>query len=200
MSSKAKTTGKSRREIRHAKQQRQQLLWRAVWGLGGVAVLTVIGYFAWDVLRSKPGQSLPQQARTHIQLGDQHEPYNSDPPTSGAHASPVQEGFYSELLPDESLVHNLEHGYVVIWYNCAGLGGDECQNLKTQIQSVIDRTEPVVLGGTGKKLIAVTRLTLDTPIALTSWGRLYKLDSFNEEKITTFIKEFRNQAPEPNAP
>ena len=183
---------KNTRAIKHAKKQRQLLLWRAVWTMAGVIALAAVGYVVWDAVRPKPGQSLPLQSRTHIRLGDEHEPYNSDPPTSGAHAGAVSEGFYSEPLPDENLVHNLEHGYIVISYNCARLAGDECQRLETQIRNVIDNG--------GEKLIAVPRPTLDTQIALTSWGRLYKLESFDQAKIVEFIKDFRNKAPEPEAP
>jgi len=180
------------RAVKHAKKKRQLLLWRMGWAVVGVIALAAVGNVVWEVVRPKPGQSLPLQSRTHIQLGDKHEPYNSDPPTSGAHAGAVSEGFYSEPLPDENLVHNLEHGYIVISYNCARLAGDECQRLETQIRNVIDNN--------GEKLIAVPRPTLDTQIALTSWGRLYKLESFDEAKVVEFIKDFRNKAPEPDAP
>ena len=184
--------GKSRKEIRQAKRQRQGRLWQLALGAAGVAILAVIGYFIWDAVRPKPGESVPLQGRAHIQVSDPHEPYNSDPPTSGAHAAPVNEGFYSEPLPDENLVHNLEHGYVIIWYNCERLTDGDCDTLEAQIRDVIDRN--------GKKLIAVPRPTLDVPIAITSWGRLDKLDQFDETEIVTFIKEFRNKAPEPGAP
>lgn len=200
MSAKNKFASKSRREMRQAKRQRQQLLWRAILGLAGAAALAGIGYVTWDALRPKPGQSIPPQARTHIQVGDPHEPYNSDPPTSGPHASAVQEGFYTDVIPDENLVHNLEHGYVILWYNCSALDEAQCGSLKAQIGGVIDRAESVVIGGDKKKLIAAPRPTMEAQIALTSWGRLLELNRFDEAQISAFIKEFRNKAPEPNAP
>ena len=44
--------------------------------------------------------------------------YNSVPATSGDHySSPGACGFYEEELPDERVVHNLEHGNIVISYN-----------------------------------------------------------------------------------
>jgi len=188
----SRTSSKTIKEKRQVKRQRQHRLWQIGGGLAGVAVLIALGYFVWDVVRPRPGQGIPWQSRTHIQVGDSHEPYNSDPPTSGPHAGPATAGFHSQPLPDENLVHNLEHGYVVLWYNCKELSENACNTLKRQIRNVI--------ASGGKKLIAVPRDTLDTQIALTSWGRLYKLDSFDEEKITTFIQDFRGKAPEGGAP
>lgn len=200
MSAKVKTASKSLREIKRAERQRQQRLVRIILSVAGVIALVVVGYFAWNIVGPKPGQSFPLQPRTHIQVGDPHEPYNSDPPTSGPHAAPVQAGFYDEALLDENLVHNLEHGYVIIWYNCAGLDGTQCQTLTGQIKGVMDRASPVSIFTSAKKLIAVPRSTMDAQIALTSWGRMQKLATFDEAEINNFINKLRNQAPEPDAP
>lgn len=200
MSTKTETARKSLKEIKRAERQRRQLIGRVAWGLAGLAALALVGYFVWDLVRPKLGQSVPTQGRTHIQLGDPHEPYNSDPPTSGPHAPPIGAGFYDEAPPDENLVHNLEHGYVILWYNCTGLDETGCQTLKTQIRDVMDRAKPVVIGTDVKKLIAVPRPSMEARIALTSWGRIDKLTTFNETEIMEFVRDFRNQAPEPGAP
>jgi len=184
-----------------AKQRRRRWLSRIIWGLAGVVILVVVGNFLWNLVRPKPGQSVPQLARTHIDVGAAHDPYNSDPPTSGPHyAQPASAGFYDAALPDETLVHNLEHGYVVIWYKCSTPEDAPCQTLKTQIKDVMNRAGPVVFTTGAKKLIAVPRPKMDTLIALTSWGRMDKLSSFNEAEITEFINDFRLAAPEPDAP
>jgi len=196
----SQTTRKSLRETKRAERQRQQVLGRAAWSLVGLVGVVIIGYILWGVFRPKPGQSVPQLSRTHIQLGDPHEPYNSDPPTSGPHAASVEAGFYDEAPPDEQLVHNLEHGYVIIWYKCATPDDTECQTLKTQIKDVMARAKPMLIGTDSKKLVAVPRPAMETLIALTSWGRIDKLTAFDEAEITDFINTFRNQAPEPGAP
>ena len=200
MSAKTKPAGKSLREAKRAERRSRQLLIRIAWSVVGVVALAVVGYFLWSAFGPKPGQSAPLQPRTHIQVDDEHEPYNSNPPTSGPHAAPVQAGFYNEAPPDENLVHNLEHGYVIIWYNCTRLDKAQCETLKTQIEAVMERAKPVTIGSDAKKLIAVPRPTMDARIALTSWGRLQKLDAFDEAATNEFINKLRNQAPEPNAP
>lgn len=195
-----KAARRGQKEVLRAKQERQLRMVRLAWGAAGLIALAVILYFGWRVFGPKPGQSFPFQVRQHIQLGDPHEPYNSDPPTSGPHAAPVTAGFYDDALPDENLVHNLEHGYVIIWYNCTSLAEVNCQSLKTQIRGVMDRAGPISLFSDIKKLIAVPRPKMDALLALTSWGRLLKLGTFDEAVMLDFINTLRGQAPEGNVP
>ena len=50
-----------------------------------------------------------------------------------------------------------------------------------------------------QRVIIVPRLNMDSPIALTAWGRIDKLDSADGERIKTFIKAFHNRGPEQTA-
>lgn len=190
----------SRKAERQRRQERRQLYSRLLWSVAALAAIAVLGYIIWNLVRPKLGLSVAQQTRTHIQVGDSHEPYNSNPPTSGAHAAPITEGFYETAVPDENLVHNLEHGYVIFWYNCSTLDEAQCQTLKTQIKSVIARASSVAPFSQAKKLIAVPRNAQKVLLALTTWGRLYELNAFDESGILQFINDFRQQAPEGGAP
>src|SRR5215831_10960801 len=62
---------------------------RPWWLIGGaivIAVAAVIGYLTFRSASELPGVERPDQGNLHIQLEtDAHEPYNSDPPTSGPH-------------------------------------------------------------------------------------------------------------------
>ncbi|MBI3761698.1 MAG: DUF3105 domain-containing protein, partial [Chloroflexi bacterium] len=102
-------------------------------------------------------------------------------------------------VADENLVHNLEHGYVVIWYNCSGLESSACDDLQQRIQGVMDRAGSAGVLGGSSKLIAVTRPTLDVQVAATSWGRMLKQPALDERELLAFIKDFRNKAPEGTA-
>lgn len=188
------STKLSQKEMRRRKRSRRQIISRLFWGALAALVVAGLGYALWQLSRPKLGVAVPKMAAPHIQVGEQHEPYNSDPPTSGPHyAQPAEAGFYDEALPDEQLVHNLEHGYVVIWYNCSGTEETACAAFKTQIRNVMDRAG-------SRKLIAVPRLSLPGSIAATTWGRLYQPATFNPDELLLFIKEFRYKAPEPDAP
>jgi hypothetical protein len=52
----------------------------------------------------------------------------------------------------------------------------------------------------GIKLIAFPWPSLDVPVAMTSWGRLQRFESFDPQIATAFVEANRNKAPEPNAP
>ena len=128
----------------------------------------------------------------HIGREESHDPYNSVPATSGWHYSdagaPRRWGVHDEVLPDEVLVHNLEHAGVGIHYNCP----EGCDDLITQLAE-ITRDSP--------KVIMSPYPDMDSTIALTAWNYLDKLDAFDETRILLFIEDHVNSrnAPEPFA-
>lgn len=81
---------------------------------------------------------------------------------------------------------------MIFWYNCDLLSETECSELKSQIRTVMDE-----LGGF--KLIAYPWSSLDVLVAVTSWTRLQKFDTFDPEQAKDFYRTNLNRAPEPNA-
>lgn len=63
-------------------------------------------------------QRLEDEGRDHLpQPNDVYDGYKSNPPTSGPHSELWAEwGFYDIPVAKELLVHNLEHGDIVIHY------------------------------------------------------------------------------------
>jgi hypothetical protein len=172
------------------------------WVAAGVLIVGMIVYLVWKQAQPIPrtGEDVPIQGASHISVGQPHEPYNSNPPTSGPHYDdPAEAGFYDAAPPDEQLVHNLEHGYVIIWYNCAQLSDSQCSQLKSEIKGVMQSAGNSLITNT-PKLIAVPRTEMETQLALTTWGRLDKFDAFDRQRILNFIQVFRDKAPESNAP
>lgn len=132
---------------------------------------------------------VPIESREHVPEGSPIT-YNSDPPAGGKHyATPLGPGFYTKPELDGYIVHSMEHGYVVIWYDCSSLRKAACDELQKQIQNLISNTKI-------KKLIGMPRNGMGHTIALTSWGKLAFLDNFDKTFITQFINEHINQAPE----
>lgn len=90
-----------------------------------IAAVVVIlgGFITWVFIESSkslPGQKVADQGREHVATGTKVD-YNSNPPTSGPHyADWVRSGIYTEPKDDRNLVHSLEHGYVIMSYNCGG--------------------------------------------------------------------------------
>jgi hypothetical protein len=76
------------------------------------------------------GQRIPQMPHTHVPEGTKVT-YNHTPATSGCHYSvagraPIQPGVYTQTVDQEYFVHNLEHGYMVVLYNCGSQGPAGC--------------------------------------------------------------------------
>lgn len=135
--------------------------------------------------RKEIGEIFPDQGRPHIKAGEQHPPYNSNPPTSGWHYDdPVEWGVYKDEQTEERLVHNLEHGGVVIQYK------------PTLDPAVITKLEELKTSKFECKLVVAPFNALDKTIAISAWRRLYKSDTFDESAIKEFIQQYRNRAPE----
>jgi len=198
----AKLSKKSKRAIRRERNRKQNQRSTLVWGGLGIAALVFVGFILWRAFRPSSGESIPvMNSSAHVLEGDDPGPYNSDPPTSGPHyAEEYEAGFYDESSPEAQvpypegyLVHNLEHGYVIYWYNCALLDGDACTALKAQLKSSLEEN-----GET--KLIAFPRASLDVPVVMTTWGQMQRFEAFDASAARRFVQANRNRAPEPNAP
>ena len=139
------------------------------------------------------GDRFPDQGRTHVIPLEPHPPYNSVPATSGWHYpppfAPAFWGIFRFPLPDEVLVHNLEHGGVGIHYNCP----DGCEELVTQLIDIV--REP--LRKRLLKIIIAPYPDMDTRIALTAWNYLDKFEEFDELRTRAFILEHEKSS---NAP
>ncbi len=189
---------KSNRQKMHERQRKQKIRINLIWGGIGAVVLAIIGLIIWQGVRPAAGESVQiMVSDPHIPVDSDPGQYNSNPPTSGPHyAEEARAGFFDNnnyQFPAGYLVHNLEHGYVIFWYNCDLLDETGCSNLKEQIKTIMDD-----LGGT--KLIAYPWPSLDAPLVMTSWGRLQLFETFDAEQAKAFYRANLNRAPEPNAP
>lgn len=137
------------------------------------------------------------QGVDHVIPGEEHDRYNSAPATSGWHfgapVAPARWGIHTIPLPDEVLVHNLEHGYVNVHYNCP----DGCDALVTQLSEVVDFATDV-----GAKVLMSPYPDMATRIALTAWTVIDKFDDFDDVRIIAFIMAHESSplAPEANVP
>jgi hypothetical protein len=191
---------KSKRAQMQARRRRNALITRL--GLGAAA-LVAIALIASSFLREPApelGEDVPiMPDTTHVAEDTDPGPYNSDPPTSGKHyEATLNAGFYNDGdvsadYPEGHLVHNLEHGYVIFWYNCSLLDEAGCTELKGQIQEVMADENNF-------KVIAFPWPSIDVPVVMTSWGRILRMESFDPQVAQNFVQNRRNKAPEPNAP
>jgi hypothetical protein len=116
-------------------------------------------------------------------------PYDSNPPTGGDHYG-IWAAFqtYDFAVPDGFLVHCLEHGAVVFWYNCP----DGCADEVAQAQAMIDALplDPLCAGlPTPRRAVLVPSSSLDARWAASSWGFLEKADCFDVAALRSFYLE-----------
>jgi len=144
-----------------------------------VLLLGVVGYFAYRAQASLPGTQFPDQGNLHIASPESpHQPYNSDPPTSGPHLPYIAPwGVHTRPIPRELQVHNLEDGGVVVQYNC------ECPDLAAKLKAVVQRYE--------KNVILAPYPGMTPTIALTAWTRLDTMDELDEGRVIRFIEAYR---------
>lgn len=194
----AKSKRERIRERRKKARRRSNMIWVGV----SVVVLILIGILVFPALKPAKGETVAiMPSDVHIAGDSDPGQYSTDPPTSGPHyASQLDAGFYDESdvenmgpYPAGYIVHSLEHGYVVFWYNCSLLNEQLCDELKVEIQNVMDEADNF-------KVIAFPWETIDVPLVMTSWGRIQKFEDFDTELLNQFVKSNRNKSPEPHAP
>jgi hypothetical protein len=192
----------SRREQNRARQQRKKWINFAIGGGIALLVLGILGLVFGQSVKPAAGESvsIPANYQTHVDIGTPLT-YPSDPPAGGRHyAQEFEAGFYDEVtIPNQPgdaagyLVHNLEHGYVIFWYNCDKLDETDCNNFKSQIKTTMEAKNNF-------KLIAFPWKSIDVPLVMTSWGRLQRFEKFDDGLARAFIESNLNRAPEPEAP
>jgi hypothetical protein len=185
-----------RQEQAVRRRQQQNLL---VWG-GAAFFVLLIGLVVYLNVRSaRPvagEEILTSQGNYHI---EQSSPspieYNSIPPTSGPHyGNLVAWNIYSEPQRYEQLVHNLEDGGIIVYYQCP----EGCLEIVEQLRQMV---EPYITAG--KHMVMVpndpTWIIGNSPplhqdmgakIAVTAWTRILKMDEVDEQRIRAFIDKY----------
>jgi hypothetical protein len=144
-----------------------------------VAAVGIGGYAAYQASPGRPGVLAADQGNRHVQsAGEPHEPYNTDPPTSGPHLPYIAPwGVHTRPIERELQVHNLEDGGVLVQYSC------ECPDLMEQLKRVVVRYD--------KQVILAPYPTMKSRIALTAWTRIDTFDEFDEARVRRFIEAYR---------
>lgn len=175
----------TRRRMEEAQRRRQMMIWG-----GGIALAVIaLGALIWWLVHPEPGpavQSLPIQGAIHVQHGASHPEYNSKPPTSGWHYADQVASWGIATTPwsDELQIHALEHGGIIISYDCA----DGCPDTVSKLTAIMN--------GYPSKVILQPYPGIGHRIALTAWGKLAYLDNADEAFIRRFISSYKDKGPE----
>lgn len=151
---------------------------------------------------------IPDEGRTHVATGTIL-CYAANPPASGPHfaaqnVSPVAPGFYDEALATERWVHNLEHGTVVLLYDCGGTCSNE---IKADLQALFDSLPPsprfnekkMVItryAGIGASCSGTATFPGSGPFLAIAWDVQRAFDSLDTQGITDFYLRHVDHGPE----
>ena len=168
--------------MQHGKiDQKQPWAWRIA---SIVIVFGVVALIVWWALLKTvyaPGEKIANQGNQHIASADSpHEPYNSNPPTSGPHLGMIDRwGIHTSPIPDELQVHNLEDGGVIVRYRPDRVSEDD-----------ISALEAIVVESKKEHVTLVPRPKMDSAIALTAWTRLMTLERIDRTQMLKFIRAY----------
>ena len=205
--------GAAARRLEEKRRRQRTLLWSAV---AVVTLLALIGLIVFmgrdepqaqnqpvaaDALaagRKAAGstgiKTFPMAGQDHIQPNEQPDNWNSTPPTSGDHlATPLPPGVYDNDQDMRAMVHNEEHGYVVLLYK--GIPDDQVEQLRKFVEAR-DGSKLVLSPWSGLK---------DNGVALVAWRNLELLQRVNMDVVQAFVNDFmvpgatKTTAPEPTA-
>lgn len=136
------------------------------------------------------------QGADHIEPGTPHEPYESNPPTSGPHYSaaglgPVQPDFYEDgtEAPPEGVLHNLEHSMIVFYYN-PDAPDEVIEDLKLAVDD-----EPAASVAT-----PWADIEGGANVVIAAWGASQSCELVSRDVINDFRREFQGQGPEKAVP
>jgi Protein of unknown function (DUF3105) len=200
--------GAAARRLEARRRRQRTLLWT---GTVVVVVAALVGFVVWQGRgpddkvsaaaltqgRQAAGcggvKQFPQaSAGDHIRPDQQPRDWNSNPPTSGQHLdTPLRPGVYDVEQDQRAVVHNLEHGYVVLEYK--NLPADQVKELRDFVQE-----------RSGSKLLLTPNSGLDSDgVALAAWQNLETCQRVNLDVVKAFVNDFmvpgatRSTAPEP---
>jgi hypothetical protein len=176
----------------------------------GVAVWLLYAHLQSTTAAPQPAPSVfasthyPSQGHQGHKPGDakryQYFLYNSDPPTSGFHLEKFSPGFVNiNPLPRYVQVHLLEHGNILLQYNCM------CPDTVAALTEIANEFDSrLVPPGTivptyqqiqnaeegGLAVVVAPYPSMRHTVAVTAWTRLANMDSANKADIISFINRW----------
>jgi hypothetical protein len=185
--------------------------WRLL-AIGGVLAVGLILIVLVAVLGGGPdpnaGVRVTNDGQTHVNNGAScranpsscglsGDPYSSLPATSGPHwNTPNNWGVYDQAQEESQLIHNLEHGGIVIWYEPDEVETADVDTLAQLVRSQVSQG----IGGRYKFILSPWggAEPLPSPIVVTAWTWMLELETADTGAIDAFASEHYGLAPEPN--
>lgn len=169
------------------------------WRIAAIGAFVLAGLLVVVVLVVAGSGPSPYAGTSQPNDGGGHIPactpgnYSSTPPTSGCHdPSPLNWGVYTAPVSAQQLIHNLEHGGIVVWYQPQQLNADQIAELTRYVNSQTsgNRFKVILAPWDGDDF--------GHPIAVAAWRNLLYLDEVDTDAIRGFTDQHYGRSPEPN--
>jgi uncharacterized protein DUF3105 len=185
-------------------------LWFVALGVAIIVAAAVVGI----VLATRSGsaeasgpdgactrQTFPPMGRQHVEKLSSDFRYNSYPPTSGPHYPPGSKApavwnIYDTPVDEAALVHNLEHGGVVVQYG-ADVPDSTVEEI-TRWYEGQDTQNGLVVAPIWPSIQATPPADAGKKIYLTSWTHLMTCPTFDQGAFDNFVDDYRG--PNGDAP
>jgi hypothetical protein len=138
-------------------------------------------------------KTAPATSRQHVTSLGAKIKYNTTPPSTGSHYySPAIWDFYTSPATPVQVVHNQEHGGVILWW-----GSKVPQSTIDQLHAFYNSSPDGMLG--------TPYPSLGNKVAVTAWtappgglgrGHVAVCQTFNEKAFTAFRDAYRGKGPE----
>jgi hypothetical protein len=169
--------------------------------LAAIALATGYGAYVWwnsstveraFIARATEGEgalalveSIPSEGRTHLDPGQPYT-YQTRFPTSGPHDPTwTPPGVYQQPQRPTQLVHALEHGNIVIYYDAPGRAA------MAQLAAWAELYDDQWSG-----LVVTPAAGLGEAVVLTAWTKRLHPDAFEASAAAAFIDAHRGRGPE----
>ncbi len=163
------------------------------------AATALNNHIKFQAVTTLVGQQVQDEGRNHIDPSTTAT-YASYPPSSGPHynaqgIAPVPWQTISTLAEGQ-YIHNLEHGGIVVLYNCPS--GSDCTTLRNQLENYVNNLVPVEPQFNEMKIVlSPYSRGMQKKIALVAWDYIQFLDSYDQNAITRFYESHVDKGPEP---
>ena len=146
------------------------------------------------------GEEVDEMPHMHVAEGTKIT-YTHNPPTSGCHynlgygRAPITAGAYDRSVPNEYWVHNLEHGYIVVLYDCPAGCDQQFQALRNWAHGL-----PHDSGVSYAKVLILPYSGMQVPFAVVSWDWYDPMPTFNINEVQRFYANHTGHGPEQAGP
>ena len=134
-------------------------------------------------------ESFPSEGTKHVASGTQID-YARMPPLSGTHyPNPLEVGFYEQPQQLGNVVHALEHGAVVIYYQPSALTEEVRTSLNKWVQNHTDPWASVIA-------VPYPYEDPEAPFTLTAWRHMLRMEEYDVNVVRAFVAEYVGRGPE----